>query len=211
MVTLERLVSMVHAAAAQIRANQELLSQLDSHGGDGDHGTTMVRAMNGMEQAVETEKAASIPELLKAIGWAVMGVDGGATGPLFGTFFMSMSDAAAGAATLDARGLAEAFAAGLSGVQKRTRAQVGDKTMLDALVPAVQAAQEAAGGDASVEEVLRSAFEAARAGAEGTASMQARFGRAKNIGEKSIGQPDAGATSVSLLFKGFLEGVTSHG
>ena len=110
-----------------------------------------------------------------------------------------------------ARGLAKAFAAGLSGVQKRTRAQVGDKTMLDALVPAVQAAQEAADGGASVEEVLRRAFEAARAGAEGTTAMQARFGRAKNIGEKSIGQPDAGATSVSLLFKGFLEGVTSHG
>ncbi|HPJ99660.1 MAG TPA: DAK2 domain-containing protein, partial [Candidatus Hydrogenedentes bacterium] len=150
MVTLERLASMVHAAAAQIRASQELLSQLDSHGGDGDHGTTMVRAMNCMEQAVEAKQAGSIPELLKAIGWAVMGVDGGATGPLFGTFFMSMSDAAGGAA-LDARGLAGAFAAGLAGVQKRTRAQVGDKTMLDALVPAVQAAQEAADGGAPVE------------------------------------------------------------
>ncbi len=210
MVTCERWVAMVRAAAGQVRASQELLSNLDSHGGDGDHGTTMVRAMNCIEQAVAQDRSSSMPDLLRAIGWAVMGVDGGATGPLFGTFFMSMSDAASGDAALDARGLAAAFAAGLAGVQKRTRARVGDKTMLDALVPAVEAAQAAADGGGSVEDVLRSAFEAARAGAEGTSALQARFGRAKNIGEKSIGQPDAGATSVSLLFKGFLEGVTSH-
>ena len=210
MVTCERWVAMVRAAAGQVRASQELLSNLDSHGGDGDHGTTMVRAMNCIEQAVAQDRSSSMPDLLRAIGWAVMGVDGGATGPLFGTFFMSMSDAASGDAALDARGLAAAFAAGLAGVQKRTRARVGDKTMLDALVPAVEAAPAAADGGGSVEDVLRSAFEAARAGAEGTSALQARFGRAKNIGEKSIGQPDAGATSVSLLFKGFLEGVTSH-
>lgn len=210
MVTRDQLVAMVRAAAGEVRASQELLSNLDSHGGDGDHGTTMVRAMNCIERAVEAEQSSSIRALLRAIGWAVMGVDGGATGPLFGTFFMSMSDAAPGDAALDARGLAAAFTAGLAGVQKRTRAQVGDKTMLDALVPAVEAAAAAADGGGSVEDVLRSAFEAARAGAERTSALQARFGRAKNIGEKSIGQPDAGATSVSLLFKGFLEGVTSH-
>jgi len=210
MVDYNRLVAMVRAAAAQVRANQMLLSKLDSHGGDGDHGTTMARAMNCMEKVVEDDQSSSLQELLRSIGWAVMGVDGGATGPLFGTFFMSMADAAAGKDALDARGLAAAFAAGLAGVQKRTRAQVGDKTMLDALVPAVDAAQAAADAGGSVKDMLRSASEAARDGAERTKSLQARFGRAKNIGEKSIGQPDAGASSVSLIFQGFLEGVTTH-
>jgi dihydroxyacetone kinase-like protein len=210
MVDNERFVEMIRCAAGQIRGNQALLSKLDSQGGDGDHGTTMVRAMNCIEQAVEENRSSALKDLLQAIGWAVMGVDGGATGPLFGTFFMSMSDAAADKDALDARGIAEALAAGLAGVQKRTRAQVGDKTMIDALVPAVEAAQSAAESGGSVADVLRSASEAAETGAESTAALQARFGRAKNIGEKSIGQPDAGATSVSLIFKGFLEGVTSH-
>ncbi|MDY0032711.1 MAG: DAK2 domain-containing protein, partial [FCB group bacterium] len=78
MVTCERWVAMVRAAAGQVRASQELLSNLDSHGGDGDHGTTMVRAMNCIEQAVAQDRSSSIPDLLRAIGWAVMGVDGGA-------------------------------------------------------------------------------------------------------------------------------------
>lgn len=209
MVDCDCMAAMLRAAAAQIRANQELLSKLDSHGGDGDHGTTMARAMTCIEKAVEENPNASLKAVLQAVGWAVMGVDGGATGPLFGTFFMSMAETADGKEVLDAQDLAAAFAAGLEGVQKRTRAQVGDKTMLDALAPAVEAAQHAAGGG-SVEDVVRTAFEAACTGADSTASLQARFGRAKNIGEKSIGQPDAGATSVSLIFKGFLEGVTSH-
>ncbi len=210
MVNYDLFVAMMRAAAAQIRANQDLLSKLDSHGGDGDHGTTMARAVNCIEKAIEDDTSSLLKDLLQAVGWAVMGVDGGATGPLFGTFFMSMADAATGADALDAKGLAAAFAAGLAGVQKRTRAQIGDKTLIDALVPAVEAAQSAAEGGGSVEDVLRSASDAARAGAERTAALQARFGRAKNIGEKSIGPPDAGATSVSLIFNGFLEGVTSH-
>jgi phosphoenolpyruvate---glycerone phosphotransferase subunit DhaL len=209
MVDCKQFAEMVLSAGAQIRANQELLSKLDSQGGDGDHGTTMARAMDSIEKALEENSSTSLKELLEGIGWAVMGVDGGATGPLFGTFFMSMAGAAAGKDALDAKGFGEVLAAGLAGVQKRTRAQVGDKTMIDALVPAVEAAQSAAESGGSVEDMLRSAYEAAKTGAENTATLRARFGRAKNIGDKSIGHPDAGATSVSLIFRGFLEGVSS--
>jgi dihydroxyacetone kinase-like protein len=123
---------------------------------------------------------------------------------------MSMSDAAAGKDALDAADLAALFEAGLAGVQAQTKAQVGDKTMIDALVPAVSAAREAAGGGASISDVLQRAAKAAEQGAVSTKELQARFGRARNIKEKSIGTQDPGATSVSLIFRGFWKGVNTH-
>jgi len=204
------LVAMLRGAAGEIRENHEMLSKLDSVGGDGDHGTTMVRAMVNLEKAVDASITQEPKTLLYDVGWAILGVDGGATGPLLGTFFMSMSDAVVGMDTLDAKTLAAAFEAGLAGVRAQTQAQPGDKTMIDALVPAVSASREAADGGASVEDVLARAAEAAAKGAESTKEMQARFGRAKNIKERSIGSQDPGATSLSLIFRGFWKGVKNH-
>lgn len=198
------LTAMLQCAVDKIRANHEMLSQLDSVGGDGDHGTTMLRAMVNLEKAVVASSEKNIYDLLGDIAWAVMGTDGGATGPLFGSFFMGMADPAKGKETLDAPTLAAMFAAGLANVQKQTKAQVGDKTMIDALAPACDAAVQAAGE--GLDAVLEKAAAAATAGAAATKQLQARFGRAKNFGEKSIGSQDAGATSVSLIFQGFLEG-----
>jgi dihydroxyacetone kinase-like protein len=206
----EGLTAMLRAAAAAIRDNHALLSQLDSNGGDGDHGTTMVRAMGCLDKAVGESKPPSLQDLLQGVGWAIMGVDGGATGPLFGALFTGMSEAAGGRETLDAPGLAAAFESGLAAIRKYSRANVGDKTMLDALVPAVEALRKAADAGAGVCEALAQAAAEAEAGAERTTALQARFGRAKNIGERSIGSRDAGATSVALMFKGFSEGVTIH-
>lgn len=200
-------VEMVRRAAAQVHANRDMLSKLDSFGGDGDHGTTMARAMDIAGNAIPAEPSEDLKALLKAIGWGIMGVDGGATGPLFGTFFMSMSAAAPDGSAVDASALTTMFEAGLEGVRKRTKAQVGDKTMLDALTPAVQAMRRAVNEGADVRDALARAAQAAAEGAEATKSLQARFGRAKNLGEKSIGSQDPGATSVSLLFQGFVEGV----
>ncbi len=196
---------MLGAAAGLIRANVELLSRLDSFGGDGDHGTTMVRGMNILEKTAAESAGGDVKGLLSDVGWAVMGVDGGATGPLFGTFFGGMSEAASD--VIDAGTLAGMLEAGLEAVRGLTQAKPGDKTMMDALVPAVEAARAAADGGAAVAEALETAAEAAAKGAEATKGMKATFGRAKNIGEKSIGNADAGATSVSLIFKGFCEGV----
>ncbi len=200
-------VRMLRGAVQQIRDNHQALSRLDSVGGDGDHGTTMLRAMELMAKTIDADASHEISRVLNDIGWAIMGVDGGATGPLLGTLFMSMAEAAAGKESLDAGSLAAVFVAGLAGVENRTKAQVGDKTMMDALVPAVQSMRQSP----DVASGLRLACEAAQRGAESTKDMKAKFGRAKNVGEKSIGSPDAGATSVSLLFRGFYEGFLSHG
>ncbi len=205
-----QLVSMFHRTASLIRANVDLLTRLDSVGGDGDHGTTMLRGMEIVEKSIAACGSGKIKDLLEAVGWGLMGVDGGATGPLLGTFFGGMADAADGAIDLDSAALASALESGLAKLQKMSKAKVGDKTMMDALIPAVAAArQAAASGDALA--VLRAAQEAAATGAESTTRLQARFGRARNIGPKSIGSPDAGATSISLIFKGFLEGANTHG
>ncbi|MFA6244381.1 MAG: dihydroxyacetone kinase subunit DhaL [Candidatus Hydrogenedentales bacterium] len=206
----EETIQMLRGAAAQIRENHEMLSKLDSVGGDGDHGTTMLRAMTILEKAIDSCASNDVKSILNDVGWAIMGVDGGATGPLFGTLFMSMAEGLGDNTTMDAPVLLAAFASGLSGVQAQTKAKVGDKTMLDALVPAIDALRVAVEGGANVVDALRAAAEGAGQGAASTKDLQARFGRAKNIKEQSIGTQDPGATSVSLIFRGFWKGVESH-
>ncbi len=208
-ITVEIMADMLRGAVSEIRANHELLGRLDSVGGDGDHGTTMVRAMGAVEKAVGAA-GGGLKALLYDVGWAVLGADGGSTGPLFGMLFMGMSDALGEEEGLDPALLAAVFRSGLDSVRAQTKAQPGDKTMIDALVPAVEALCAAAEGGAEAAEMLRLAAEAARAGAEATSAMQARFGRARNIKEQSIGTQDPGATSVSLIFKGFLKGAEQH-
>ena len=210
--TLDRagLIRCFRGAAEQVRANHALLSQLDSVGGDGDHGTTMLRAMTCLEQTMSVSTVPQASGLLSEIGWAVMGIDGGATGPLFGSFFQGMSDPAADKDVLDAATLAAMLEAGLASVQRQSKAKLGDKTMLDALIPAVQAARRAADAGADLAGLFGAAATAAQQGVEATQQLQAKFGRARNIGAKSIGTADPGATSVSLVFRGFLEGVTTH-
>ena len=206
MIGYDEMVSMLRGAVDQINRHHETLSQLDSFGGDGDHGTTMVRAMKCLEKAIAEDDSRELKGLLHGVGWAIMGVDGGATGPLLGTLFMSMSDAAPAAAA-DAPALAAMFEAGLAGVRRQTKAQVGDKTVLDALVPAVGALRSAADAGSDIPEALRQAAEAALQGAVSTKQLQARYGRARSLNEKSIGAQDPGATSISFIFRGFAEGV----
>jgi dihydroxyacetone kinase-like protein len=189
-------------AAKQIRHEQAMLSQLDCIGGDGDHGTTMVRAMERLEEAMNADSAKPLNERLKDAGWSVLSVDGGASSAILGTFFAGMGDADMGQES-DCKHLAVSFAAGLHAVQKQTKAMPGDKTMMDALVPAVQAFAAAANSGESIANAMEYAAEAARRGADATKDMIARYGRAKFLGEKTRGSPDAGATSVALLFGGF--------
>lgn len=207
MVDREAWIRMLRGAVSRIRDNHEELSKLDSVGGDGDHGTTMLRAMGIVEEAIEKNADTESAGLLKDVGWAIMGVDGGATGPLFGTFFMAMSDGAADKDVLDPDSLAEVFESGLAGVRKRTKAQAGDKTLLDALIPAVGASRQAADEGEDTSATLDRAAQAAEEGAVSTKDLRARFGRAKNVGEQSIGSQDPGATSVALMFRGFADGL----
>jgi len=125
---------------------------------------------------------------------------------LLGSFFLGMSEAAAGSETLDGPGLAAAFEAGLAKLRAQTPAQVGDKTMVDALVPAIEALRQAADAGAEPSALLAQAADAAQRGAERTRELQARFGRARNLGPRTIGHVDPGATSIALFFAGFRDG-----
>jgi dihydroxyacetone kinase-like protein len=191
--------------------NRAYLSRLDGDIGDGDHGTNMDRGMKKVLERLEGADSDDIGATLKAVGMALVSSVGGAAGPLYGTFFMQMGQATAGRSDLDVAALAEALDAGVKGVQKRGKAEPGDKTMVDALLPAVDALQEASQQGGDVGEALKRAAEAAREGMESTVPMVARKGRASYLGERSAGHQDPGATSTHLLLKSAAEAVASGG
>lgn len=197
---------MLEGAVAQIRANHEMLSKLDAAVGDGDHGTTILRTMEAVSKTVKEIPGNNLKDLFSKVAWEVMSCDGGSTGPLLGSFFMGLSEGAAGKEKLDCAELVAVFAAGVAKLQKQSRAEVGDKTMMDAFLPAM-ATLKSADPAKGIKSALEQAALAAAAGAEATRAMRAKFGRARNLGDRVIGHPDPGAVSISLLFKGFSEGV----
>lgn len=198
--------SMLDAAAAQIAREHENLSRLDSAVGDGDHGTTILRAMEAVSKTAAEHSGADLKSLFSAIAWAVMSCDGGSTGPLLGSFFMGLSDGAANLKQLDQTALVAVLESGVRKLHKQSRANIGDKTMMDAFLPALDALK-AAPVAAGPKSALSAAAGAAARGAEATKTMKAKFGRARNLGDRVIGHADPGAVSVSLIFKGFSEGL----
>jgi dihydroxyacetone kinase-like protein len=195
--------------AAEVAENRAYLTKLDGAIGDGDHGTNMDR---GMKKAVERLGATDGDDIgasLKAVGMALVSSVGGAAGPLYGTLFLQMGQSAAGRSELDLAGFTEALDAGVQGVIKRGKAEPGDKTMLDALGPALEALRAADGDD--VADALQRAAEAAREGMEATVPMVARKGRASYLGERSAGHQDPGATSSHLLLKTAAEAAAGGG
>lgn len=201
-----RVRGMLNAATAQIRAHHEMLSRLDAATGDGDHGTTILRTMEAVSKTVAGHTGTSLKPLLCGVAWAVMSCDGGSTGPLLGSFFLGMSEGCGEWDELDLAGLVMVFESGVAKLQKQSRAAIGDKTMMDAFLPAL-AALKATSPGSSIEAALEQAALAAAQGAEATTNMRAKFGRARNLGDRVLGHPDPGAVSVSLLFKGFSEGL----
>ena len=198
---------MIAGAAASIRAQHALLSELDCAAGDGDHGATMLRTVERLEKCFPPGGPEDLKACLREAGWSVLGVDGGASSSLLGTFFGGMADGAVGGPSISAGDLAAIFEAGVAAVQRQTKAQPGDKTMMDALIPAVMALRAAADSGRSATEGLRDAAAAARAGAEATRNLTARYGRAKFLGEKTRGHLDPGAVSTGLMFEGFYKGL----
>lgn len=191
-------------AALHVRAQIDRLSELDAAVGDGDHGTTMARVCDAILATLETSPSDSPAALCGALGWAVMCTDGGSTSPLLGSFFAGMEDGlTAWQGPLTSQALCAAFAAGLRSVRVQTPAKPGDKTLIDALVPAVEALHQAAEAGKEPTEALAAAAEAAVAGAEATRPLRAVFGRARNLGERTVGHLDPGAVSVALFFEGF--------
>ena len=193
--------------AHEVAEHRSELTKLDSAIGDGDHGTNMDRGMRKALERLDGLEGEDIGAALKAVGMALVSSVGGAGGPLYGTFFMQMGSASTGRAELDLTGWAQAVEAGVEGVRARGKAERGDKTMLDALLPAAEALRSAAEGGADEVEALRRAADAARAGMEGTVELVARKGRASYLGERSRGHQDPGATSSYLLLKSAADAV----
>jgi phosphoenolpyruvate---glycerone phosphotransferase subunit DhaL len=191
----------MRAFANEIEAHRAELIRLDSAIGDGDHGANMDRGMKKAVQRLDGLGDGDIGATLKAVGMALVSSVGGAAGPLYGTFFMQMGAKTAGARELDLAGWTEAVAAGAQGVQARGKAEPGDKTMLDALLPATDALRQAADDGADLGDALRRSAAAAQEGMEATIPLVARKGRASYLGERSAGHQDPGATSSHLLLK----------
>ncbi len=194
-------VAAIRAVAATVAEHRVELTHLDRDIGDGDHGENLSRGFT----AVITKLAAGSPEtptaVLKLVATTLISTVGGASGPLFGTAFLRASTSVGAAETLDGTAVAAALTAARDGVVARGKAESGDKTMVDALTPAVNAANAAADGGRGVPEVLSAAADAAADGAVATTPMQARKGRASYLGERSIGHVDPGAQSTAYLLR----------
>jgi phosphoenolpyruvate---glycerone phosphotransferase subunit DhaL len=185
--------------ARLVEEHRDLLTELDSAIGDADHGVNLHRGMSAVVKALQEETPGRPAELLKRTGMTLVSTVGGASGPLYGTAFLRMSASAGDAETLDGADLARLLRAALDGVVARGKAQAGDKTMFDALAPAVESLESAIRDGQPLSEALDAAVRAAEEGREATIAMVARKGRASYLGERSAGHQDPGATSVTLL------------
>ena len=191
----------IQTFAGEIAEHREELVRLDTAIGDGDHGTNMNRGMSASLERLEGGADADIGAVLKTVAMTLISKVGGAAGPLYGTLFLQMGTSAAGKTELDLAGFADALEAGVAGVQKRGRAEPGEKTMVDALLPAVAALRAAAGEGAALPDALQRAEDAAHEGMLATTPMEARKGRASYLGPRSVGHQDPGATSSYLLLR----------
>ncbi|PCI33665.1 MAG: dihydroxyacetone kinase [Flavobacteriaceae bacterium] len=202
--TIEAFKAMMHTTLVNITERSDELSKLDAITGDGDHGTAIVAALKAIVKAGSS--ALEFEEMLNDMAFGAMEESCGSTSTLMGAFFMGMGNAVKGT-TLDVQQVKEMFRAGLTMLEQQTKAKVGDKTMMDALIPAVEAIEEAEG---DVMMILKKGAEAASEGAEKTIAMKANFGRARNLGERSIGAADPGATSWACMFNSFAQGLEAY-
>jgi phosphoenolpyruvate---glycerone phosphotransferase subunit DhaL len=189
----------IHEFARLIAENRDLLTRLDSDIGDADHGWNMDRGVTAAVAALQANPPETPADLLKLVGRTLVSTVGGAGGPLYGTLFLRMSTAAGDAELLDGPVFAKALRAGLDGVVARGKAEAGDKTMYDALAPAVEELDRALAEGQQLDVALQAASTAADAGRDATIPMLARKGRASYLGERSVGHQDPGSTSVALL------------
>ena len=195
----ESTLAVVQEMAAAMEEHRKHLTQLDSAVGDGDHGNNMHRGFQAVLERLEGTDPQTPTDALKAVSMALVNKVGGAAGPLYGTAFLRASTALSSKEDLSPEDVAGALEAALGGIKQRGKAEVGDKTIVDALQPAVEAAKEAASSGRAAGEVFRAAAEAAGEGAEATVSLTARRGRASYLGPRSAGHMDPGAHSTYLL------------
>jgi len=198
-VNLDGIVSWLARFRDLVTEQRAELTELDSAIGDADHGANMTRGMTAVMEKIGAAPAGAADELFKSVGMTLVTSVGGASGPLYGTFFLRMGMSAGAVQEFDAASLGAALRAGLDGVVARGKAEAGDKTMYDAMAPAIDAWDTAAGD--GLAAASSAAFAAAQAGRDATEPLVARKGRASYLGERSAGHLDPGAASTALLFE----------
>jgi dihydroxyacetone kinase-like protein len=200
-VAVERLEAWVRRFADLVADQRAYLTELDSAIGDADHGINMDRGMQAVRDRLDDTPPATPGELFKAVGMTLVSNVGGASGPLYGTFFLRAGAAFDSLDVISVDDLAKALRAGVEGVVARGRPELGDKTMYDSLQPALEAFDSAVADRHTVADAFAEAWRAAVAGRDATIPMVARKGRASYLGERSAGHQDPGATSSALLFE----------
>ena len=198
-VDLTLLIGWVREFARVVGENARLLTDLDAAIGDADHGINMDRGMTAVVAALDEAAPADMSALCKQVGMTLVKSIGGASGPLYGTFFLRMATAMGSVDSVDAPDFAKALRAGVEGVVQRGRAEAGDKTMFDSLAPALDALDAALASGSGLAAALADATIAAEKGRDATEPMVARKGRASYLGQRSVGHVDPGATSAAML------------
>jgi phosphoenolpyruvate---glycerone phosphotransferase subunit DhaL len=200
-VTAAEVARWLRAYAEVVSVHKDELTKLDAAIGDADHGINMDRGMTAVVAALDADEPTEIPALMRTVGMTLISKVGGAAGPLYGTFFLQFGSGAREGAALSPEGWAACLDAAVAGVQSRGKAEAGDKTMLDALLPGAAALRAALGEGAGFPAALARAADAAEQGAQDTIPLVARKGRASYLGERSAGHKDPGATSSALLLR----------
>ena len=207
--TKTHLITWLENAAKVLDENKAYLTELDSPIGDADHGTNIARGFKTMVEKLPTVADKDIGAIFKLMAMTLMSAVGGASGLLYGNFFMKAAAVANGKEALAPTEVVAVFTAGKDGIVQRGRAEVGDKTMIDAWTPALDALLHAVNDGQSLADALQATAAAAETGMKATIPLQARKGRASYLGERSIGHQDPGATSTYLLLKELADVVRS--
>lgn len=197
----KQMAAIIEGMAKKIEAEKDYLTQLDNEIGDGDHGINMARGFEAVEKKLPSLVGGDIGALLKGVGMQLVSTVGGASGPLYGTAFMKAGMACKGLTELDGPAFVKAMEAAVNGIKMRGKATEGEKTMLDALCPALKVMQDEVAAGKSLKEALQDAAAAAEKGVEYTKTIIATKGRASYLGERSLGHQDPGATSSLYLLQ----------
>lgn len=191
----------LRAIGGTIRDNKDFLTELDAAIGDSDHGINMARGFDAVEKKLEVMDTKDVGAMLKTVGMTLVSTVGGSAGPLYGSLFMKMGQAAAGQEEVTAALFLTMLQAGIEAVKQRGRSTVEEKTMLDALCPALEAMQRARQAGQSARAMLEAGADAAEAGVAHTKEIVATKGRASYLGPRSLGHQDPGATSSALMLR----------
>lgn len=195
------MAAIIEGMAKKIEAEKEYLTELDNEIGDGDHGINLARGFEAVEKKLPSLAGGDIGALLKGVGMQLVSTVGGASGPLYGTAFMKAGMACKGLTEIDGPAFVKAMEAAVDGIKMRGKTTEGEKTMLDALCPALKVMQDDVAAGKSLKEALQDAAQAAEKGVEYTKTIIATKGRASYLGERSLGHQDPGATSSLYLLQ----------